>query len=344
MRLDWASDVLALTNAHRLTLGLAPLAPSATLNKAAEWKAAHMAGLGYFSHDDPDRAWDQRIRDCGYTYGAGENIAYGYRTPQEVVTGWLNSDGHRRNIENANYKVLGVGAAVAGNGRVYWVQNFGLKADSSVTEPAPTAPTTAPPVEDNPTPIPSSVTAPVAKDDTVAVGEDGTLQLNLLSNDLVGQGGELEVVYHEDPAHGSLTTDANGTMTYKPDPDFAGQDTFYYWISDQFDRTCGARVTIEVQPQNDAPAARFDSARVRPGQNAFVRVTANDVDPDGDHLSFDGIDQMPRFGSATVDATDGVVTYKARRGTNGRNDTITYLVNDGNGGVALGTLRIRIRR
>ena len=342
MRLDWASDVLALTNAHRLTLGLAPLAPSATLNKAAEWKAAHMANFGYFSHDDPNRTWDQRIRDCGYTYGAGENIAYGYRTPQEVVSGWLNSDGHRRNIENANYLVLGVGAAVADNGRVYWVQNFGLKADSSVTGPAPT--TTAPPVEDGPAPAPSSVTAPVAKNDSGTVGEDGTLQLNPLSNDLVGQGGELEVVYHEDPAHGSLTTDANGTMTYTPDADFAGRDTFYYWISDQFDRTCRGQVTIEVEPENDAPAARLDSAKVRPGQSVFVRVTANDVDVDGDLVSFDGIDQLPRFGKAAADATDGTVTYRARRGTNGRNDTITYLVNDGNGGVALGTLRIRIRR
>jgi uncharacterized protein YkwD len=344
IRTDWAADVLALTNVHRLTLGLSPLAPSGTLNKAAEWKAAHMANFNYFSHDDPTRSWDQRIRDCGYTYGAGENIAYGYRTPQEVVTGWLNSEGHRRNIENGNYKVLGVGAAVADNGRIYWVQNFGLRADSSVTQPAPTEP--APPVVDGtpPAPAPAAVTAPVAKDDTVTVGEDESLQLNPLANDLVGQGGELEVIYHEDPSHGSLSQGPNGTLTYTPNDDFAGRDTFYYWISDQFERTCGARVTIEVQPENDAPTARLDSTTVRPGRTTFVRVTANDLDVDGDQLVFDGLDQQPRFGSATAGTTDGVVTYRARRGTSGKTDTITYLVNDGNGGIALGTLRIRIRR
>ena len=340
IRTDWAADVLALTNAHRLTLGLAPLAPSGTLNKAAEWKAAHMANFNYFSHDDPTRSWDQRIRDCGYTHGAGENIAYGYRTPQEVVTGWLNSDGHRRNIENANYKVLGVGAAVAGSGRIYWVQNFGLRADSSVTEPPPATP--VPPVVEETAPAPDTIQAPVATPDSITVGEDETLQLDIMSNDLVGEGGELEIVYREDPSHGSLSEGPNGTLMYKPDANFAGQDTFYYWISDQFERTCGARVTIDVQPENDAPSARLDFATVRPGKTTFVRVTANDVDVDGDQLAFDGLDQQPRFGSAG--ATDGVVTYRARRGTSGKTDTITYLVNDGNGGIALGTLRIRIRR
>src|SRR5688572_26713044 len=83
MKKDWATEVIALTNAHRATLGLTPLVASRSLTDAAEWKAAHMANYGYMAHDDPappvGRTWDQRFEDCGYYFGMGENIAYGYR-------------------------------------------------------------------------------------------------------------------------------------------------------------------------------------------------------------------------------------------------------------------------
>ncbi len=87
-----------------------------------------MAGLGYFAHDDPSpvsRSAFQRARDCGFNGNAwGENIAWGYATAQSVVQGWLDSPGHKANIENAGFTSTGVGAASAG-GRVYWTQSFG---------------------------------------------------------------------------------------------------------------------------------------------------------------------------------------------------------------------------
>jgi len=55
-----------------------------------------------------------------YRY-AGENIAYGQRTPQAVVNAWMNSSGHRANILNANYTQIGVGYVADGN---YWTQMF----------------------------------------------------------------------------------------------------------------------------------------------------------------------------------------------------------------------------
>ena len=349
MRPDWAADVLALTNGHRATLGLAPLAPSGTLTAAAGWKAAHMANFGYFSHDDPQnptRTWDQRIRDCGYEYGAGENIAYGYRTPQEVFRGWLDSPGHRRNIESAAYRVLGVGAAVADGGRVYWVQNFGTRTDGSVTQPAPVA--TVVPDEDEgtdpTTPVPADApSAPVAKDDSVTVDEDQDVRLDPLSNDFIDPEGEVELIQNEDPAHGTITQEGS-ELVYTPDADFTGTDTFHYWIADRFERTCGARITVTVEPANDAPVANVDRVTVRPRRTVFVRVLSNDVDVDGDPIVFDGLDQTPRLGGAVVNPADGVITYRARSGTSGRTDTITYLVSDGNGGLALGVLRVRIRR
>lgn len=348
IRTDFALDVLALTNAHRATLGLTSLAPSTALTNAATWKAAHMSYYDYFSHDDPHspaRSWDQRIRDCGYEGGAGENIAYGYRTPQEVFQGWLDSPGHRKNIENASYRVLGVGAAMNEDGRIYWVQNFGLRSDGgSAPAPQPSSTVTPPLVEEEvPAPVTPNTPAPIGKDDFVTTSEDESLQLNPTSNDLGGENGDLEVIYREDPGNGSVTGGQNGELIYQPDPNYAGSDTFKYWVSDRFERTSVARVTIDVQAANDAPTAKLDTATVRPRTRMFVRVLANDVDVDGDELAFVSFDQAPRFGSATVDP-DGVVSYRARRGTNGRTDTITYLVDDGNGGISLGTIRIQIRR
>lgn len=132
----WANDVIELTNAHRAVLGLPELLVSESLTGAAEWKAAHMANYGYMSHDDPappiDRSWDQRIEECGYTHGMGENIAFGYRTPLAVVQGWIGSDGHRRNIEDPDFRVIGVGAALDERGTPYWAQIFGTAVDGEV--------------------------------------------------------------------------------------------------------------------------------------------------------------------------------------------------------------------
>ena len=56
--------------------------------------------------------------------GAGENIAWGQRSPEEVMNGWMNSSGHRANILNPNFKNIGVAYYVGSNGRTYWTQLF----------------------------------------------------------------------------------------------------------------------------------------------------------------------------------------------------------------------------
>jgi uncharacterized protein YkwD len=140
-RTDLASQVIALINAHRAGLGLQPLAISPTLTAAATWKARHMAQYGYMDHDDPAppvaRTAGERIADCGYP-GAewGENIAEGYETAQDVVAGWLASDGHRANIENPDYRATGVAAA---GSPLYWSQTFGSTIDAGAL-PGPVAP------------------------------------------------------------------------------------------------------------------------------------------------------------------------------------------------------------
>jgi uncharacterized protein YkwD len=123
-------QVLTLVIRHRRAVGLHPLRRSATLSRAARWKSKHMARYGYFEHADPSgRSPFQRIADCGFKSrrALGENIAAGQRSPQSVVRAWLNSPGHRRNIETAAFRFTGIGAVHRG-GSVYgwyWTQDFG---------------------------------------------------------------------------------------------------------------------------------------------------------------------------------------------------------------------------
>jgi uncharacterized protein YkwD len=332
----WEAEVLALTNAHRASLGLGALAPSASLTDAATWKAAHMARYGYMAHDDPAppvaRSWDQRIRDCGYASGAGENIAYGYRSPEAVLEGWLGSDGHRRNIENPTYKVIGVGAAVASSGTPYWAQIFGtrVQAGDGVSLPGPT-----PPPVVQPTPPPGAP-ALTLRDDTVSVAEDTALRVAPLAND----GGPARLTALGDPSHGTARIDGN-EVVYVPDADFNGSDAFTYGVA-ELQTTATVRVTVEAR--NDAPVARADGASARPRRTVVVRVLENDADVDGDAVILRSVVRDPFYGTAIVDRSAGTISYRPRRGTGGRFDRLTYRVSDGNGGVATATVEVQIRR
>jgi len=155
----FASQVIALVNQHRQAMGLAPLGISPTLTASADWKSLHMAYYGYMAHDDPAppiaRTVSDRLAACGYpigTVGWGENIAYGYQTPADVMNAWLNSPGHRANIENASFRAIGVGVARSADGLYYWTQDFGTLLDSGST----------PPPSGTPAPTVSITSAPAA--------------------------------------------------------------------------------------------------------------------------------------------------------------------------------------
>jgi uncharacterized protein YkwD len=77
----------------------------------------------YFSHTSPTYGSPfDMIRDFDISYNsAGENIAQGQRSPEEVVQAWMNSEGHRANIMNGDYTHIGVGYNESGN---YWTQMF----------------------------------------------------------------------------------------------------------------------------------------------------------------------------------------------------------------------------
>lgn len=122
-------EVWEIVNRERAKNGLAALDWAEDLAAVARAHSRDMAENGYFSHTDLSGGSPfDRLRNAGISYRtAGENIAYGQRTPEAVMTAWMNSSGHRANILNAGFKELGVGAARAKNGTIYWTQCFAAR-------------------------------------------------------------------------------------------------------------------------------------------------------------------------------------------------------------------------
>ncbi|WP_077736908.1 CAP domain-containing protein [Bacillus sonorensis] len=119
----YEKEVVELTNAERKKQGLKPLTLDENLSKVARTKSQDMKDNNYFDHNSPTYGSPfDMMKKFGITYRtAGENIAKGQRTPQEVVKAWMNSEGHRKNIMNPNFTHIGVGYVKDGN---YWTQQF----------------------------------------------------------------------------------------------------------------------------------------------------------------------------------------------------------------------------
>ena len=120
---QYEAEVIRLVNNIRKQNGLSPLTANWELSRVARYKSQDMADRNYFSHTSPTYGTPfQMIKAFGLSYRTtGENIAYGYASPQKVVDGWMNSSGHRANILNASYTQIGVGYVAKGN---YWTQMF----------------------------------------------------------------------------------------------------------------------------------------------------------------------------------------------------------------------------
>ena len=132
-------QVVSLINDARAAIGVAPLAISTNLSRAAAWKSEDPSASPPLSHTDSlGRSPTQRSRDCGYNGGVGENIAWGFPSAEAVFNGWMGSSGHRSNLLSSNYAVIGVGRSGTA-----WTTDFGLVADGG-SPPPPTATPTIP--------------------------------------------------------------------------------------------------------------------------------------------------------------------------------------------------------
>lgn len=118
------AEVVRLVNAERVKAGLAPLAAESKAEAAATVRARELETS--FSHTRPNGSgFESALKEQGASYtSAGENIAWGQQSAQEVVTAWMNSAGHRANILNPNFTQIGVGHFLSASGTQYWTQLF----------------------------------------------------------------------------------------------------------------------------------------------------------------------------------------------------------------------------
>jgi len=118
---QFAAEVVNLVNQERAKAGLQPLKTDSALTGMALDKAKDMYNKNYFDHTSPTYGSPfDMMNQYGITYrSAGENIAKGQRSPEEVMNAWMNSPGHRQNILNSSYNLIGVAYY---NGE--WVQEF----------------------------------------------------------------------------------------------------------------------------------------------------------------------------------------------------------------------------
>jgi uncharacterized protein YkwD len=110
-----------LVNEHRVTVGCGALSWNTDVAAVAQAHSVDMVERDFFAHTNPDgdSPFD-RMTEAGLSFStAAENIAYGYGTPEAVLQAWLDSPGHRANIENCALTEHGVGL-----NQTYWTHLF----------------------------------------------------------------------------------------------------------------------------------------------------------------------------------------------------------------------------
>jgi gliding motility-associated-like protein len=180
---------------------------------------------------------------------------------------------------------------------------------------------------------------PVAVDDTVSTNEDVPVIISVLQNDTDPDGDPLIITDNTNPTNGTIVLNEDGTITYTPNPDFNGEDSFTYTISDGNGGTATATVTITVNSVNDAPVAVDDTAEVDEDNSVTVSVLDNDTDVDEDDLTVTET-STPSNGTAVINE-NGTITYTPNPDFNGE-DSFTYTISDGNGGTATATVTITV--
>ncbi|MEU4239208.1 Ig-like domain-containing protein [Actinoplanes sp. NPDC026619] len=146
------------------------------------------------------------------------------------------------------------------------------------------------------------------------------------------------------PAHGSAVLNADGTVTYTPDPGFNGVDTFTYDVVDPDGNVATASIIVTVASPaaaNQPPIAAADTVTMAAGDTVVVRPTLNDSDPDGDPVTIVKLGK-PAHGAVLAGAGD-TVSYRPADDFASGEDSFDYTIADGRGGLATATVTIHVR-
>ncbi len=167
--------------------------------------------------------------------------------------------------------------------------------------------------------------APDAQDDSATVAEDDqATTIDVLSND---DGDMLAIVAVTGSDHGTVAiTDGASSVTYEPDADYNGSDSFEYTVSDGTDEDT-ATVEVTVDPVNDTPDANDDTKTVTEDTTTTIDALGNDGDPDGDDLEIVGKTNGSK-GSVTITHAGADVQYDPNLNATG-SDSFTYTISDG---------------
>lgn len=196
--------------------------------------------------------------------------------------------------------------------------------------------------------------APVANDDYADATEDGFVAIHPLVNDsdvdISNEGDAISIYTFSDPAHGSVVLTDAITLTYTPDPDWNGDDSFTYTILDGSSSSATATVYVDVAPANDAPIANDDTATVdEDSGTTTIYALSNDSDVDYDTLLNKLVDEswsivavsQPLNGSSAISADGLSVTYTTAANWNGETE-FTYTLQDKAGATDTATVQVTV--
>jgi hypothetical protein len=185
---------------------------------------------------------------------------------------------------------------------------------------------------------------PVAIGDTVVTNQDTPVTIDVLANDFDSEGplDPASVVVETEPANGTTIVNTDGTVTYTPDSEFTGADTFTYTITDTTGSIATATVTVTV---NAPPVANDDTqTMINQGtgtSSVTIDVLVNDTDSDGSlEPASVAVVTGPANGTAVANG-DGTVTYTPTA-TFFDTDTFTYTVSDNQGSSDTATVTVTV--
>ncbi|MGJ8596651.1 Ig-like domain-containing protein, partial [Sulfitobacter sp.] len=187
---------------------------------------------------------------------------------------------------------------------------------------------------------PAPISPPDAVDDAVTTNEETPITIDVLDNDLPATGPIPIVQAITQPANGTASINADGTIEYTPDDDFFSgvTDSFTYTLIDALGQTDTATVVVTVNNVQDAPTALPDSAATPEDVSVNINVLANDNDVDGDTLTI--VSATSSQGSVTIEA-NGTLTFVPNSNYSGP-ATINYTINDGNGNSVSSTVAVTV--
>ena len=173
----------------------------------------------------------------------------------------------------------------------------------------------------------------------VVVDEDGSTVINIISNVFDPDGDTVTITNVTQPEHGTVTVNPDGTVTYTPDPDYNGQDSFDFTVDDGNGGTATGTVIVTVNPVNDVSVSNDLPASAE--EDSTTNIQLNATDADGDLLTFTVVSQ-PAHGSVVMsDSNLGIAEYTPDLNYNGP-DSFSFQASDGTADSGIATVSITV--